>query len=211
MAHPAHEVPVRRRNGPLSCSEYAHVSAEARSAGRCAECSAGINKDINQSFLQCLFINSLCGGDDDHTHIGMHLVPLDHLRRLAYVLDPSVGAGAYDRLVDVDRGELAHGLYILWQVRTSDLRLHACEVVFPHIRINRLSVALVEFIFPARPLCDIPLRDLVGFDDAVFRTGLDGHIADSEPARHRQSSDHISRKLHGAVERSVHADVTYGA
>ncbi len=186
------------------------MAAEAGAAGRRAESGARIYEDVHQTFFNALFIDRLRGRNHDHAHIGVDLVALDDFSRFAHVLDPAVGAGADHGLIDIDRAKLAYGLHIFGKVRAGNLRLHAGEVVFAHIHIACLFVALVEFVLALRALRHIFFGNLVRLDDAVLAACFDRHVADGQASRHRKLLDHLTGELHGTVERSVHADVADG-
>ena len=51
MAHTSHKIPVGRCYTSFSLSEYAHISSEAGSAGRCADHAARIDESVYISQL----------------------------------------------------------------------------------------------------------------------------------------------------------------
>lgn len=54
---------------------------------------------------------------------------------------------------------------------------------------------------------DVIHRLVVYREDAVLRTGLDGHVADGEAVVHGQRVCALADELHRLVQRAVHADL----
>ena len=86
MAHAAAEVAVGGGYSALACSEDAHVAAQAGTAGRSGNGSAGINKGIDVTTVHSLLINLLGCRDDNHTHMVANLVTFENFGSLLQIL-----------------------------------------------------------------------------------------------------------------------------
>ena len=79
MAHPAHEVAVRRGHRPLPLGQDPHISAQAGSAGGGADHRPGVHEDLQETLLHGLPVDFLGGRDDDQPDEGGPLLSLQDL------------------------------------------------------------------------------------------------------------------------------------
>ena len=124
IAHTPDKVTVRGRDRALALSEDTHMPAEARPAGRGGEHRAGFDQYLRETVLDRLHPDRLCRGDDQETHIGMHLPALEQVRGDLDILVLAVRARPHKDLIDLHAGRLGDVLRVLGKVRKRDLRLY---------------------------------------------------------------------------------------
>ena len=120
MAHAAAEVTVGGGYSTLACCEDAHVTAKAGAAGRSRNGSTGINKGINVTAVHSFLVNLLGCRDDNHTHMVAYLVAFENFGSLFKIFQTSVGAGAYNNLVDFDCMTFLSRMCVFRQMRVSN-------------------------------------------------------------------------------------------
>ena len=86
------------------------MAAQARSAGGRADHRTGIQENLDEPLLHGLGIDERRGGDDDKAHPLGHLAALQDFGGQAQVFEPTVGAGADHRLVDLYLPQLLTGI-----------------------------------------------------------------------------------------------------
>ena len=102
MAHAATEITVGGGNSLHPGCHDAHVSAEARAAGRSADSSTGINKCLHIAGLHGIKIHLLGTRDNDAAHIRMYGMACQDFCCLLQILKASIGAGADYHLVNLN-------------------------------------------------------------------------------------------------------------
>ena len=146
MAHAAAEVTVGGGNSALACSEDAHVTAKAGTAGRSGNGSAGINKGIDVAAVHSLLINLLGCRDNNHTHMVANLVTFENFGSLLQILQTAVGAGADDNLVNFDCMTFLGRMSVFRQMRISNNRNKLVELNIEYAGI--FSVFVGSNCFP---------------------------------------------------------------
>ena len=76
------------------------MPAQAGAAGGGGNGAAGFHESLDIAFFNGLQIDLLGGGDDNGPNAFRHLPPAEDLRRRFDILQPSVGAGADDALLN---------------------------------------------------------------------------------------------------------------
>ena len=117
MTHTAYKVTVCGRYGSLSFGQTSHMASKTRSAGRCADNTAGINKDPDKAFLDRLHVDRLCRRDHDRTDSVGDLTSLQNLCSNTQIRDTSVGAGTDHYLIDLNVTGLCYSMCILRKMR----------------------------------------------------------------------------------------------
>ena len=106
MAHASDKVTVRRGNAALAGCQDAHVAAQARSARRCADYSARLDKGCKQALFHRLQVDGLCSGDHDTTYSLCYLMSFQDLRCGAKVGHITIRTGTDNDLIDNDVADL---------------------------------------------------------------------------------------------------------
>ena len=188
------------------------MSAKTRSAGRCGNDGTCLDEDLGKSFPKHLEINLLGSGDHDDTEPVSHLAAVQNIRCDTHILDPAVGTGTDDYLIDLDIAlcvNLVNGLCILGKMRKCNGGTKLCKIDLDHLIILCIRICLINGILLIRSML-LHILDglLIHREDAVLGTGFNGHVCNREPVIHGQCCNTLSRKLHGLVTGAVHTDLS---
>ena len=128
MSHTSDKVSVGGRYRDLVCSEYSHISAKARSAGRCGYNAARIYKGIDISKSYTVLIYLLCCRDHDISHTLGDMSSLEYLSSCLHIRKSAVCTRSDNYLVGCDVCKLSCIGCVLREVRTSNSRLDSREI-----------------------------------------------------------------------------------
>src|SRR5699024_9610606 len=103
-----------------------------------------------------------------------------------HVLQPAVGAGADDHLVDLDLAHFGDGVGVLRQVGEGHGGLDGAKVNLHGADVLGVGVGLVGGVGAVHPAVQVGPGDVVHGEDAVLGPGLDGHVGDAQPVVHGQ-------------------------
>src|SRR5207244_2726413 len=99
--HPPHKVSIRGRDALLVVAQDAHVAADAGAAGGGRDNAIGVHEHFHETFLHHLPLHFLAPGDDDAPNPWVNFSSTQHVRSLAHILDPAVGTGPDNHLVNL--------------------------------------------------------------------------------------------------------------
>ena len=184
------------------------MAAQAGAAGGGGHGAAGLDEGLDQALGHGVQGDLLGGGDDDAAHPVVNLAALEHRRGLTEVVQPAVGAGADDHLVNVGARHLIHGAGVGGQVGQGHGGLEGIQVDDHLLLILGVGVGLHRLPGPGHPAVQIGPGLVVHGEDAVLGARLDGHIGDGEAVVHRQGVHPFPAKLQGLVQGAVHPDGT---
>ena len=205
MPHPADKVAVCRGNAPLAGREYSHVPAEAGPASRSEIKAPDLKEHFKKPFLNRLRVYRGGRRYYQHPDVWVYFFALKYFRGNPEVFYPAVRAGTNDNLVNA--------LYcrVPWPVSRlkagtapkpgDDLK----AVYLDNIRIFRVFVALIEFVFSFGAALYVGKSYFIGRDDSVFSARLNRHIGHGKPVGHRQVLNSRACELHGLIKRAVNA------
>ena len=81
------------------------------------------------------------------------------------------------------------------------------QVDLDDLIVNRILVSLVHNRLAVAVLCHECQRLVVYLEDTVLGTSFDCHVGHGQTVAHRQGSNTLAGKLHGAVQCAVYADL----
>ncbi|MPN09117.1 hypothetical protein SDC9_156405 [bioreactor metagenome] len=113
VAHAADKVAVGGGHAALALGQDAHMAAQAGPAGGGGDNAARFDKILHQAQFHRVQIDLLGGRDDDGAHMACRFPAPQHLSRQDQVLQPAVGAGADDNLIDFYIADLIKGMRVL--------------------------------------------------------------------------------------------------
>ena len=206
MTHPPHKIPVGSGNTAFALGQDAHIAAQAGAAGGGGDHRACIDKGGGVPPDDALPVDGHGGRNDNAAHPLGNLLAIQNAVSRLHILHASVGAGADDHLVDLNVLQLPGRVGILRQMGAGHRGLNGRQVNFDGFFIGSIFVGGINHRLPLRSALQIFQCPVVHRENAVFRTGLNGHIADAQPVIHGQRSHAGARKLHALVQRAVHAD-----
>ena len=150
----------------------------------------------------------LRGGNDDGAHAAGHLSTLEDGRRRGHVGQASVGAAADDHLVDlhVQRRSLVDGLCVFGQMGEGDCRPDGRKVDVDYLLVWRVCVGSIHGICVLRPAVHVGAGHVVHLENAVFCSGLDGHVRHAQAVVDGKAGQPRPAELHAFIKRAVHAD-----
>ena len=128
MSHTAHKVTVCCGNTSLTLCQNSHIAAQTRAAGRRADNSSRLYKDLHQPFSDTLEIDSLSGRNHDTAHSLCHLAPFQNPGGNSHIIDPSIRTGTDHGLVNPDLSCFFNGPCILGKMRECDCRFQFGQV-----------------------------------------------------------------------------------
>ena len=82
--------------------------------------------------------------------------------------------------------------------------LHLAQINLDDLLVLGILVGLVHLVLPLHPLVDVGQGDVVHLEDAVFRSGFNGHVGHAEAVVHGQALQAGAGELHGFVQSAVH-------
>jgi len=207
IAHAALEVAVGGGDAGFAVAQHALVQSQAgRTAGREYQ-SPGLDDGVGVAGLVGLEHDGAGGGTDQQAHALLDLLALEYGCGLGNILEPAVGAGADEGLVDPDVFKLSGERGVIHGVGLGDGRLQLRNINVDGALVDSIVVGLDGLVLIAAPLLlQIVLRDLVGGEEADLGPGLDGHVGDGEALRHGHPIDGLAAELKGPVGGAVGAD-----
>src|SRR5699024_2950060 len=150
-AHAAHEVAVGGGHALLAVGHDAHVAPQAGAAGGGGDGAAGVDEGGHVAQLNALLEDVLGGGHHDAPHVVGHLLALQDLGGHGHVLQPAVGAGADDHLVDLDLAHFGDGVGVLRQVGEGHGGLDGAKVNLHGADVLGVGVGLVGGVGAVHP------------------------------------------------------------
>ena len=127
---------------------------------------------------------------------GVHRLPLQHLRRDGQIVDPAVGAGADEDLVERRALHLAHRGHVGDLVGAGDLRREIGDVELD--RVGVLGIDRIDrlVLFPGAAV-EVGKGDLIRLDQPGFGAHLDRHVGQ----RHALADVHALHRLAAVFDR----------
>jgi hypothetical protein len=116
----------------------------------------------------------LAARDDNATHVGVDLPATEDHSGKAQVLQTTIGAGAYDDLIDLDVARLAYWSHVLWQMRERHLWLNLTHVDLYDLGVGRIGVSLICLERTFGTAIHIGTCDLVYGEEPRLATSFDG-------------------------------------
>ena len=95
---------------------------------------------------------------------------------------------------------------VLGQVGVADGGLQCAKVDLDGLFIHGIGVGLVEHRRALAAARKVAASHLVHREDAVFRTGLNGHVADAQAVVHGKAFHARAGEFHGFIQCAVHTD-----
>src|SRR5579875_3897104 len=143
-SHTPDKIAVGGRYAALIFAQDTHVATDTGAARRGRDDAIGIHEDLHETFTHHLTLHLLTPGDDDATDVRVDVPPFENTSGLAHVLDPAVGAGADDDLVDRDLTRFGDGTGIFGQRGKSNLRLDSRGIDLDFLLVARIGIARVD-------------------------------------------------------------------
>src|SRR6056297_1947337 len=211
MSHSPHKIAVCCGKSPFPFCKYSHVPPKAGSARRRAYYCPGLYEDFDYSFLQGVEVYLLCSRNYYRSRSLGRFSALHDSCRFPEVFEPSIGAAAYDDLVDGDFIEFPEALYVGRKMGKGDNRLDLSEINLYCPCVDCVTVRLEYFGCAFSSPLLVFHCSLVHLEYPVLGPGLYGHVGYCETVGHGKAFHSLSSKFHGLVEGPVDSYVSnYG-
>ena len=146
------------------------------------------------------------GGDDDAADTFGQVMSFQYRSGSLHIGQLAVGAGTDDDLIDLDILAFPCAVSIFRKVRIGNGAFHSAEIQFDSLFVFGIRICFISGPVAVDAAGNIFSGDFIHREDAVFGTGLDGHVADGETVKDGQALYTFTGKLQRLVPCSVHTD-----
>ena len=182
------------------------MAAQTRAAGGSGDDAAGIHENVGIPTVHALAVHALGGGDDDAPDAGSQMMTLQHGGSGRHVRQLTIGAGADDNLVDGNFRAVGGRMGVFRQVRPRHGAVHCGQVNVDGTLVLGIGIGLHRRPGTGDAAFHIGAGYIIHGENAVFGTGLDGHIADGQPVIDGQLRNAGAGKFQRLIPGAVHTD-----
>ena len=170
--------------------------------------TAGFNQSLDISCRHGVQHNLLGGRKHDAAYTLCHFASLENFGGLFDILQPAIGAGADDHLLDGHALHLVHGAGVGRQMWQSHGRTQLVQVNDHLALVHGVGVRLKGLPRPGDPAIEVGSGHIVHGKNSVFAACLDSHVGNGEAVIHGQLLHTLAAKLQRLVQGAVHTDFT---